>query len=175
MSPLVNRLSKKEFLNRLKKADKAWIGFMSTPDIPGLALVMPDETGQETVHVGPDPFGMETADYREFVQEAYRISVMRDAERKKEIVSTPDWFHAYCVPSIEVDLMAEAIRLNPYDMFIPPGGQRVYFLSNRLDEIVFCVDALELEGDDFQEMDPEEIRQNVRIRLREAGLGDIDI
>lgn len=174
VSTFVNRIPAEEFLERLKGNSKSWVGIVDSPHISGIALVVPDGTGQEVVYLGPDPLTMETPDYRQFVDEAWRIGAMPDAEREKKASDTPDWFHVYVAPSIDVDLVAEAIRISPDDMFIPPGGQRVYFLSNRPEVTVFRVDAL--EGDNFHTASgPEEIREHVRLRLREAGLGDFGI
>lgn len=74
----------------------------------------------------------------------------------------------YDNPSLEVDLVVQAIMLSDEKMFVSPDGQRVYFLGNQPGVFLIRIDAFDQLN--FNNMLPEAIRAHVIFRLREAGM-----
>lgn len=82
-------------------------------------------------------------------------------------------FRYYDDPTLQVDLVAQAIVLSDEKMFVSPDGERVYFLSSQPGIILIRFDSVDQAN--YNLMTPEEIREHVKFRLREAGMeNDID-
>lgn len=78
-------------------------------------------------------------------------------------------FHYYDNPEdLNVHIVIQEIMLSPEKMFVSPDGQRVYFLSNRPGTLLIRIDTIGQTNYKF--LNPEEIREHVKFRLREAGM-----
>jgi hypothetical protein len=95
--------------------------------------------------------------------------VMDDKERKR--MRDTRFYSEYPEEAGEI---ADVIEQSDEKMYIAFDGTSVYILSDRPTEVIVRIDSL--DGTSFRELgNYEKIREHIRERLREGGLGDITV